>query len=171
MPYFKAPIARVAVFALLAVPIALLLNGMVFGGLLALFEGWPYMDGFYYVTGNLTGLATPLTSAQPETNLGKIVDVLIAIWSLSVLGVVIGLMANFSIMGEITTKIEGAPSVQVTTVQDLVADVAEIRYLLDNGGFADPGVRLDSPQLAHSMPGLLHDDRVSMHMTQRHAPT
>ena len=43
-------------------------------------EGWHIKDGFYYITSMLCGLPNPLTDVSPETDGGKIVDIVIAIW-------------------------------------------------------------------------------------------
>jgi hypothetical protein len=43
-------------------------------------EGWHIMDGFYYITSMLCSLPNPLTDVSPETDEGKIVDIIIAIW-------------------------------------------------------------------------------------------
>ena len=54
------------------------------------------LAGFYYVTSMLCGLPTPLTDVQPDTTGGKIMDIIIAIWSLAVAGTIIGVVAGMS---------------------------------------------------------------------------
>ena len=43
-------------------------------------EGWHIIDGFYYVISMLCGLPNPLTDVNPDTDLGKFVDIVIALW-------------------------------------------------------------------------------------------
>ena len=55
------------------------------------FYGW-----WKYIMGNLVGLATPLTSLSPIEGhvTTEVVDLLVAVWSLALSGLAIGIMAN-----------------------------------------------------------------------------
>jgi len=58
------------------------------------------------IAGNICGLGTPLTSESPTSTFGKLLDVLIAVWSMSVAGIVIGLVGSFSYTDEVVAYIE-----------------------------------------------------------------
>ena len=57
-----------------------------------------YYDWFLYVTGNLVGLGNPLTQVSPTSGnaFAEIIDLLIAVWSLSVAGTVIGIIGGLA---------------------------------------------------------------------------
>lgn len=61
------------------------------------------MAGFYYVVGNLCGLATPLTDKSPDSTVGALVDILVAVWSLSIAGCFIGLVGNMTFIGVLSS--------------------------------------------------------------------
>ena len=83
-------------FVLVVVPVLVIAVSFFFGLILAEVEGWKVMDGFYYVTSMLCGLPAPLTDAEPDSTEGKILDIIIAIWSLAVAGTVIGVVGGMS---------------------------------------------------------------------------
>jgi hypothetical protein len=66
------------------------------------------MDGFYYVTSMLCGLPTPLTTVEPDTDEGKIMDIIIAIWALAVAGTIIGVVAGMSFITRLIDSAEAA---------------------------------------------------------------
>jgi len=69
-------------------------------------QGWSHSDGFYYVVGNLVGLATPLTEITPVEDKGKLVDIVIAVWSLSLAGTAIGVIGSLSLVSRLSTMLE-----------------------------------------------------------------
>jgi len=81
---------------IVVVPVLVITVSFFFGLILAEVEGWKVMDGFYYVTSMLCGLPAPLTDAEPDSTEGKILDIIIAIWSLAVAGTVIGVVGGMS---------------------------------------------------------------------------
>ena len=83
-------------FVIVVVPVLVIAVSFFFGLILAEVEGWKVMDGFYYVTSMLCGLPAPLTDAEPDSTEGKILDIIIAIWSLAVAGTVIGVVGGMS---------------------------------------------------------------------------
>ena len=84
-----------------------------------------YYNWFLYVVGNLVGLANPLTDVNPESNNGvsEILDLLIAVWSLSLVGVFIGIVGGMSTLARMTDRLNsmgrklasGCASDQATT--------------------------------------------------------
>ena len=68
----------------------------------------PIVDGFYYVTSMLCGLPEPLTDVQPDSTEGKIMDIIIAIWSLAVAGTVIGVVGGMSLINVFIETAESA---------------------------------------------------------------
>jgi hypothetical protein len=90
------------------------------------------MEGMFYVAGNILGLATPLTDATPTTTEGEFLDMLIAVWSLSLAAVAIGLVGNFSFISYVPEKIEGKEYTDVTEVLiEVVAARQEIAEVVD----------------------------------------
>jgi len=87
-------------------PLFVMATSFMFGGLLAVLEEWTWMEGFYYVVGNLCALATPLTDVSPTNDAGKFFDVVIAVWSLSVMATFIGLVAGMSVVQRATGWLE-----------------------------------------------------------------
>eukprot|EP00227_Mantoniella_beaufortii_P014699 CAMPEP_0197582352 /NCGR_PEP_ID=MMETSP1326-20131121/5588_1 /TAXON_ID=1155430 /ORGANISM="Genus nov. species nov., Strain RCC2288" /LENGTH=186 /DNA_ID=CAMNT_0043146415 /DNA_START=72 /DNA_END=629 /DNA_ORIENTATION=- len=94
-------------FVFIAVPIIVLALSFLFGLMLAEAEGWPIKEGFYYVTSMLCGLPNPLTDFSPETDRGKIVDIVIAIWSLALAGTIIGVVGGMTVISELIASAEG----------------------------------------------------------------
>jgi hypothetical protein len=95
-------------FVFFIVPSLVVVFSFFFGLILAKVEGWPIIDGFYYVTSMLCGLPEPLTLVEPQNTAGKIMDIIISIWSLAVAGTVIGVVAGMSIISEVIEIAEGA---------------------------------------------------------------
>jgi hypothetical protein len=95
------------VFVFVIVPAVLLLTSLIFGALLADAEGWSWHSGFLYVITNLCILGGLLTDAAPDTNKGRFIDVLIALWTLSVQGTVIGVVGALSIHERVVKAAEG----------------------------------------------------------------
>jgi hypothetical protein len=96
------------VFVIIVVPVLVLIVSLFFGLILAEVEGWPIMDGFYYVTSMLCGLPAPLTDVEPDSTEGKIMDIIIAIWALAVAGTVIGVVGGMSFINVFIETAENA---------------------------------------------------------------
>jgi len=62
----------------LIIPILYTTICVIFGSILAAIEGWTISDGILYVITNILGLADPLTDIMPDTNGGKVVDIIIS---------------------------------------------------------------------------------------------
>jgi len=74
---------------------------------LALVEGWPLREGVLYLLGNVLGLSNALTDFSPESNTGKILDVIVSTWALLMTGTVMGIIAGLSLVTDLT---ENMPS-------------------------------------------------------------
>ena len=96
------------IFVIIVVPVLVIVLSLFFGLILAEVEGWPIVDGFYYVTSMLCGLPEPLTDVQPDSTEGKIMDIIIAIWSLAVAGTVIGVVGGMSFINVLIETAESA---------------------------------------------------------------
>ena len=96
------------IFVIIVVPVLVIVLSLFFGLILAEVEGWPIVDGFYYVTSMLCGLPEPLTDVQPDSTEGKIMDIIIAIWSLAVAGTVIGVVGGMSFINVFIETAESA---------------------------------------------------------------
>ena len=102
------PITMFAAIVFLLIPTCVIAVTFVFGCFLAWLENWSIDTGFYYVVGNVVGLATPLTEESPKDDFGKVgpahaepfsltlfvcdqvIDIFVTVWSLSVTALVIG---------------------------------------------------------------------------------
>lgn len=83
---------------IVAIPAVVLGVSFMFGAILAHIEEWSTKTGFYYVIGNIVGLGNPLVSVEPTSRAGELLDVLIAVWSLSLCGLAIGFISNLRVI-------------------------------------------------------------------------
>lgn len=93
-------------FVFVFIPITVMIMGIVFGFILAEVEGWSVKDGFYYIISMLCGLPNPLTDVTPENDEGKIVDIVIALWALSLAGTIIGIVGGMSVINSLVDSAE-----------------------------------------------------------------
>ena len=93
-------------FVFVFIPITVMIMGIVFGFILAEVEGWSIKDGFYYIISMLCGLPNPLTEVTPENDEGKIVDIVIALWALSLAGTIIGIVGGMSVINSLVDSAE-----------------------------------------------------------------
>ena len=100
------PVVHTFFIICIFIPFVVCSMAFTFGCVLAAMENWSVVDGFYYVMGNLAGLATPLTEVMPEDDFGKAVDILIAVWSLSVAGACIGIISQLQVVARFTKGLE-----------------------------------------------------------------
>ena len=75
------------------VPAVLCAAAAVLAGPLAAIEGWPWIDGFWWLIALMTAMTNPLTNRNPTTHGGKIVSILFDAWSLGVLGLALATIA------------------------------------------------------------------------------
>ncbi len=93
-------------FVFIFIPITVMLMGAFFGAILAEVEGWKIKDGFYYIISMLCGLPTPLTEVDPDTDEGKLVDVIVALWALALAGTIIGVVGGLSVINRLVDAAE-----------------------------------------------------------------
>ena len=94
------------VFIFVVIPIVIIVVALLFGFILAEVEGWSIKDGFYYIISMLCGLPNPLTEVTPENDEGKIVDIVIALWALSLAGTIIGIVGGMSVINSLVDSAE-----------------------------------------------------------------
>merc|ERR1711959_700423 len=121
---------------LVLLPIVVVAVAFIFGALLAVCEGWKVVDGFRYVVGNLCGLATPLTDATPTSIGGDLVDVVISVWSLSVVATFVGIVMNMTFNGTMaeifdTGKIKKLSSFKLEKYLEQLAEMSVTQMSLD----------------------------------------
>merc|ERR1712070_303452 len=134
-----------AVFIVL--PTIVIIIATIFGGILASMEGWSFKPGFYYVVGNLCALATPLTDITPTSDAGKVVDILVAVWSLSIAAIFIGMVGGMNVVGKATTFLDyfgllDVSSVSIDKLVDSLKAVEELNFqqfktMLRSAGYLD----------------------------------
>ena len=93
-------------FVFVFIPVVVMLMGAIFGLILAEVEGWTIKDGFYYIISMLCGLPTPLTEVDPDTDEGKLVDVIVALWALALAGTIIGVVGGLSVINRLVDAAE-----------------------------------------------------------------
>ena len=93
-------------FVFVFIPITVMLMAAIFGLILAEVEGWKIKDGFYYIISMLCGLPTPLTEVDPDTDEGKLVDVIVALWALALAGTIIGVVGGLSVINRLVDAAE-----------------------------------------------------------------
>lgn len=116
-----------AVIVTLVVPLVLYLSGVIFGGLLAAFEGWDFVDGFYYVTSNMLGLPGSLTTVSPTMTSTKIFDLIVSLWALLLSSSVLGVTGS---MNAVTQICETMPSSALGLARYLLVYVPILLILL-----------------------------------------
>ena len=100
------PLLTLFGFVFIFIPITVMLMGAFFGAILAEVEGWKIKDGFYYIISMLCGLPTPLTEVDPDTDEGKLVDVIVALWALALAGTIIGVVGGLSVINRLVDAAE-----------------------------------------------------------------
>ena len=100
------PLLTLFGFVFIFIPITVMLMGAFFGAILAEVEGWKVKDGFYYIISMLCGLPTPLTEVDPDTDEGKLVDVIVALWALALAGTIIGVVGGLSVINRLVDAAE-----------------------------------------------------------------
>jgi len=121
-------------FVFFFIPVVVIVLSFLFGSMLAAAEEWDTMDGFYYVISMLCGLPNPLTDVNPDTDLGKFVDIVIALWSLAVAGCIIGIVGGMGIVGKFTTFAETKGFKFSSKVNAVLADELEAHMSITDGG-------------------------------------
>ena len=85
-------------FNFLLAPILVLIICVILGGLLSVCEGWPFKDGFYFVSGSVSGANGFTKNSEEElTIVGEILEILISITALTLTGGVVGLASIMSL--------------------------------------------------------------------------
>ena len=95
---------------LLIFPIFPLAIGAALGGILALAEGAPFIDGFLYVVSNLLQFATPLTDFNPNNACGAIIDVYVSVVGYLTFGIVLNVINVFQVPLYVNQRIEACIS-------------------------------------------------------------
>jgi hypothetical protein len=80
---------KLAIFCLVAYPLAAILCALVLGGILAAAEGWPFSSGFVLALGELTATGVTSGPSVPQTNGGAAVGLLVGTLAMMFLGVII----------------------------------------------------------------------------------
>jgi len=137
---FKACCKQAALFVsvvLIVIPIAVFAVSLFFGGILADAEGWAFKDGFYYVTGNLVGLANPLTNVAPESTTGEVIILIVAVWSISIAGTAIGVIANLTFVQNTMKQLEKGTGVSTHQLEDALDNLSSDDKHLTFGEFCE----------------------------------
>lgn len=107
-------------------PLFLLIISAIIGAVIAGIEDWPFIDGFFFVTGKLCGLVTPLTDETVQSDGGHFVETLSFFLELTIGGAVVGTVAGHPAVLEMLESIEGkmpeegdaAPKADSTTLPE-----------------------------------------------------
>jgi hypothetical protein len=99
-------LCSLAVYVAVLTPFCCAVLSAVFGGLLALSEGWSFAQGFLYVAGNIAALQNPLVDNTPETNFGEILTVVFATLSLVFSSCVMGAVGGLTAAMQCVDRIE-----------------------------------------------------------------
>ena len=98
----RVSIASFLIFNFLIAPVLILLICVVLGALLAVCEGWPFKDGYYFVAGSISGAAGFTKGSHDDlTIIGEILEILISITALTLAGGVVGLASIMSLSSEL----------------------------------------------------------------------
>ena len=92
------------------VPVVVLIFAGILGTILAELEGWPDLQGFYYIISMLCGLPNPITDdpgLSPTSTEGKFIDIVVALWSWALIGTVIGVVGGLTVVTQLVESAEG----------------------------------------------------------------
>ena len=92
------------------VPVVVIIFAGILGTILAELEGWPDLQGFYYLISMLCGLPNPITddpSLSPTSTEGKFIDIVVALWSWALIGTVIGVVGGLTVVTQLVESAEG----------------------------------------------------------------
>jgi len=85
-------------------PAILFLLGFAAAAILAPVEGWGFSDTFEYVMCNIASLPARV-SLTPQSVVGQLVDIVVALTVFTLKAVVLGIAANMGIISDVTNKI------------------------------------------------------------------
>lgn len=121
-------------FLLVVVPLVMLLTTWLIGCTIALVEGWPAMEGYYFMAASMASLANPVTSVEPETAFGAFFECLCLSIELCLGGCVLGLVASHPVTTRLCDWLEGTSRASHTDSQlDLAGyTVLELRAKLED---------------------------------------
>lgn len=85
-------IGKLAGLLFLGLPILAIVLSAIFGGMLAVTEGWKFSDSFYTIMVELSATNIELVEANlyPESFIGKLVAAFISLWALAIFAAVLG---------------------------------------------------------------------------------
>merc|ERR1712151_502238 len=89
------------------IPVVLLATATISGGCIALVEKWAFVDGFYFMVGQICGLTSPLTDVAPITAYGAFCEILFISTEISLAGAVIGIVGAHPITSQVIQLFEG----------------------------------------------------------------
>ena len=92
---------------MIVVPALVTVFAVAIGAALAAAEGWPWHVGVLYVFSMLCGMPNSLADENPETDAGKVADVVAASWAWGLLGAFIGLVGNLNFVNRLVAAVEG----------------------------------------------------------------
>jgi len=122
-------------FLLLVVPLVMFLTTWLIGCTIALVEGWPVMEGYYFMAASMASLANPVTSVEPETAFGAFFECLCLSIELCLGGCILGLVASHPVTTRLCDWLEGTSRASHTdsqldlagyTVPELKAKLEEV---------------------------------------------
>jgi len=81
-----------------------------------------------YVLGNLVGLGNPLTDVGPETGhiFAEVIDLLIAVWSLTLAGLVIGAIGSLAWVETLTRGADGSITHKFSTMMGFAQEARKL---------------------------------------------
>lgn len=103
-----------------------------------------YWEWFLYIASNLLGLATPLTNVSPDSGhiFAEIIDLIIAVWSLSIAGAAIGVVSALTFTATSVAGLETALSrrfarkrLEAAADESGKLDLPRMREILVQSGF------------------------------------
>lgn len=97
-----------ALFAFVLVPLVVVPFSLLFGGILAAIEGWSFLDGFYSVISNVLGLPNPLVDSTPNDDFGRLVDIVVSLWSIGITGTVIAMVGGMTLVTRLVESVHPA---------------------------------------------------------------
>lgn len=105
--YIPQGIAGYFRFLLLHLPMLLFVSTASAGVVIALGEGWHFVDGFLFMMGSLLQAAHPFTAVSPQTGYGVFVEVFCNSVQIAIGGIILGVSTSHPFTGRLILWCEG----------------------------------------------------------------
>jgi len=105
----KSSMASLMMITLLLVPWTMFTISFIFGFLMSAVEGWHHEQGIPFLQYGMSLLIQPLTTMQPATLTGKVICLVIALFTFIMMTMLWGVLSVLRLVGRVNTHLCGRP--------------------------------------------------------------